>query len=339
MHQRNLGGRAAHGRQAGAFTLIELLVVVSIIALLISILLPSLRQAREQTKSAVCLADLKGLGTASLVYSAGDQNESSMPVHKGVLDSTISPPLRRQIAFYGFGGKSGRGESQGSTFFWGTGEGKGPAHRPLNKFLYKAGFTDYIDNPGPDDINWRNDTNLNLDTYRCPSDNGYQGIHYSDWRDSGLTSYDFWGTSYTTNALWVRYGGGSPCESNSPFMRPMSRVPAPTNTVYYEENVGRWGYLFFPQGTPGQECELRDPWDVGTMRGWHGREWMMNVSFCDGHAGTIKMKGYDNPHLSAYPNSDFETWKCVIIRGQGWQIDTLPSPMVTTDIWCDDGPV
>lgn len=67
-----------------AFTLIELLVVVSIIALLIAILLPSLSKAREQARWAKCLGNLHAVSIATVTYTTDYNGTLPGPLHPAV---------------------------------------------------------------------------------------------------------------------------------------------------------------------------------------------------------------------------------------------------------------
>ncbi len=60
-----------HGRSdlPRAFTLIEVLVVVAIMALLITILLPSLKRARQQAQKAACASNLHQMGMGMVFYT------------------------------------------------------------------------------------------------------------------------------------------------------------------------------------------------------------------------------------------------------------------------------
>lgn len=73
-------------RRAPGFTLIELLVVISVIALLIGILLPSLGKARKRARQLICEGHIRQLGIAQGAYESE---------HKGRLASYTWEPKKK----------------------------------------------------------------------------------------------------------------------------------------------------------------------------------------------------------------------------------------------------
>jgi len=112
-----LDSRREPTRGCPAFTLIELLVVGAIIALLISILLPSLKRARDQAKAAVCGANFHQIGIALSQYL---QDHAHYPGHH--TDQTNIAVWPPRLRFY-------MKDNVGS--FW------CPASHPINKWVVR----------------------------------------------------------------------------------------------------------------------------------------------------------------------------------------------------------
>ena len=73
-------GKAIAGR---AFTLVELLVVVAIIAILMSLLLPVLRNAREAGKGARCMSNLHQVALANQTYAIEHRGQLPPYTYRG----------------------------------------------------------------------------------------------------------------------------------------------------------------------------------------------------------------------------------------------------------------
>lgn len=336
-----------------AFSLPDLSAVGLMVSLLLSLVPLSLHNKSQHAKQVVCLDHLRAIGTATAAFTSTHVKETTLPVHP--LFYAQNPRNPTFIGAYEWGGKSGIGRDSFLTGTpgdplnskYGTKAGFGPATRPLNEFLYKHGFRDHL-TPTFNSQGATLDTRLQLDAYRCPADNGPPlAAHCPDWIvNPQRSSYDQFGTSYAANLFMSSAGSGAPILSNSPFLRSLFRVPNPARTINYEENIGRWAWSTRREN---DECffigEGVNPGPAKTILGWHGKAWTFNHGYVDGHAerrtiyipGTEDAEGFANHYVIEHvfdKARDQDNLRCLIVRGDGWQKDTLPDPRIDTGlIW------
>jgi prepilin-type N-terminal cleavage/methylation domain-containing protein len=282
--QRNLG----RGR---GFTLIELLVVVAIIALLISILLTSLRDAREQAKVAKCLANYRQLTATSVQYFL--EYNDDYPFWDGTTG--------HNVCSWTYGGKT-------CTDFWRT-ERSGQfyytaADRPFNTFLMGGKMEPDLVEGGKI---WKR---TEVPVLQCPSDrySHQQGSWGTGtWQAFPISCYDDVGTSYqynfhalqpytTTGSGDILWNGGY---ADGPDVRRPTAQPtwSVLGRILVKQVLAKHSATFL--------MYLEDPMDyalysrVGEI-GSHGKFNRNCLGFLDGHA--------------AYMVTDTRSW-C----GLGWE--------------------
>ena len=317
-------------------TLVDVVAAGVAIVMLLVWLLPATASVSTNSKAARCLSHLARIGYANAIYAAEDPSDPALPVHPKFDDCPGTPPdinctAPTYVGAYEWGGKSGVGRDEFVTGAsgeplhskYGTFAGFGPPTRPLNRVLFPDDFPDH--RYPPDRLGALEDTRLDLDAVQCPSDIGYTGIHCPDFEQRGLTSYDHFGTSYNANVFMT--GSGGNVSSNSPYLHRMGDIARPERTLAFQENNGRFAWMAAPER---QWCQFYLTGARGIVRGWHGKDWTFNAAFVDGHVDTIYMRGYGGEQVYEKDDATAQAYSCIIIRGEGWQVDTLPLERVRT---------
>ena len=277
--------RITGGRRTGrGFTLIELLVVVSIIALLISILLPSLSRAREQAKLVACQANVSSVGKTFILYLF-DLNKLPLFTTDG-----------GGWCSWSFGGWSGTNRDYWENDAPSPGEWNiETADRPLSVYTLKGGAIARAEDIAPDGEDPRLWPTEETPYYKCPSDRISAQWQWGIFNDTGeaISAYNDVGTSYQLNFHWF-----SQTANDVPSEGCGSEDPG-----CWDYRVGVAGvqlYLSQMQRNPSRFIALmEDPADWGfgdeTQEiGFHGRFSRHVTFFLDGHAAYNLM---DTRHL------------------------------------------
>jgi prepilin-type N-terminal cleavage/methylation domain-containing protein len=168
------------------FTLIEMLVAISIIAVLISILLPAMSRAREQGNKVVCMSNMKEIGSAIACYLSENDNLPWTYV-QGDGDTYLDVD---RYSSYSWGGMKAispvPGEEHGD---WAL---VPPELRPLNRYIDPTARTSDA-----------------IKVVKCPGDRSAVSPDVDDPNQGMIevegrrSSWEAYGTSYSINWLFM----------------------------------------------------------------------------------------------------------------------------------------
>ncbi|QOJ14529.1 MAG: prepilin-type N-terminal cleavage/methylation domain-containing protein [Planctomycetia bacterium] len=322
-HLTHAHAQVWHDRSRSAFTLVELLVVIAIILLLMSILLPSMSEARVQAQRVVCLSNLKQFGTMAHTAAGDDSKQRLHLAHEATNeDSDRGPYFWMGSGDHCWGGADGTDPE-----FGGPNLGlppKGAKGRFMNRYMTGG----HSSNP---------QAQRDFRLFQCPTDKGMVADVFSAAPRSSAWSENVFkasGNSYMGDYYYVKLHGlfddpsdHSPYRRWGAYRRPLHQFSEPSKNLLF------WESRFIQAMANTAELGSANiGFDIGsrpqTIPGWHGGRSWFNAVFADGHAAVIQLRksgDMNDPRDYATPGNAY--WR-TYWRGKGWQYDNFPQPTV-----------
>ena len=281
-------GNLCRYKLLSAFTLVELLVVISIIALLLSILMPSLQRARAQAKKVVCQSNLRQLNLGLTLYNedygrlpnaernliAEGYNANNMPVPPDGWWYT-DPGTNRPVPFPPFGGT-------GYSWYW---------QQMAGNYLGEQ---------------W--------DVYRCPASNRLPAAHDTGRKDSPYAGNYGCNRNLMPMPAGSVYAGQPPRPDISSKSIVQIKRPSDVALVFdcgssvleHSSAVTPRGFRWYIPGYWNNEngpfgtYDWHPGYDSDADKGRHPGA-TINIGWVDGHVGSMKADEFvDSPQWRTY---------------------------------------